>query len=443
MKLKLSLLLYLCPFFWASAQDPILKIGDQVPDVSIANVTGLQIGGKDVTAFRLSQLKGKLLIIDFWATWCAPCRAMVPVMDSLRQQFGDRVQFLPVTHQSAATVAPVLAALQREKPFRLPGVTGDQALARLFPHRALPHYVWIDAGGTLRAVTEEKAVNAANIRAMLSGKAAPMQQKSDPAVSYDKTRPLLTGGNGGSSTPMLYHSILTRYIPGLAPGMDISPADSSGGQRFTLRNIPFTWILRLAYANDNRWFSDARIRLQCADSAKMTTRLSGQEFTNWLENGNGWCYELQVPAALVPDAYTLMQQDLHRLFPGYTVAVERRLTRCLALVRTTDADLLRSKGGQSSADIQPFYCSLRNSTLAQLIKRLEVQYMQNSPLPVIDATGYTGRVDLDLHAALYKVEELNRELARYGLRFEERLASTELLVVRDAAPSLNPKNLKQ
>ena len=93
-------------------------------------------------------------------------------------------------------------------------------------------------------------------------------------------------------------------------------------------------------------------------------------------------------------------------------------------------------------NIQPFYCTLRNSTLSQLIKRLEVQYMQNSALPIIDATGYTGRVDLDVHAALYKVDELNRELVRYGLRFEERMAETELLVVRDAPLVINLKNLK-
>ena len=441
MKLKLSLLFLLCPFFWGFGQELSVKIGDVVPDVLVTKVSGLRLGGKAVDAFRWSDLRGRLVIIDFWATWCAPCRAMVPVMDSLQRVFGDRVLFLPVTHQDLAVVAPVLAALQRERPFRLPGVTGDVVLAGLFPHRALPHYVWIDGSGRLVAVTEEREVNAGNIGAVLSGKALSVRQKVDAAVFYDKSLPLLAGGNGGSA-PLLYHSVLTRYVPGLKPGMDISPADSSGGMRFTLRNIPFTWVLRLAYADDNRWFSDARIRLLCADSAKMTTRLSGQAFTDWLAGGNGWCYELQVPGALVGDAYGMMQEDLRRLFPGYRVTVERVVTRCLALVRVDSLDRLRSRGGAVVVDIQPFYCTLRNTTLSQLIKRLEVQYLQNSALPIIDATGYTGRVDLEVHAALYKVEELNRELARYGLRFEERMAETELLVVRDAPLAVNLKNLK-
>ena len=431
MKLKLSLLLLLCPFFWAFGQELSVKIGDVVPDVLVTKVSGLQIGGKTVSAFRLSDLRGRLVIIDFWATWCAPCRAMVPAMESLQRVYNGRVQFLPVAYQPAPVVAPVLAQMQEIHPFRLPAVTGDTLLSRLFPHQSLPHYVWIDSAGTVRAITEEKQITGPNIEKMLAGARIRLPEKRDSVTAYDRGHPLLFDGNGGSSKAAVYHSLLTGYLAGVSPGMDLSPIDSTGA-RFTLRNLSFLWLCRLAYSDNNRWFTNARIRLRSRDSLKMNTRLAGMAFKQWLQDGNGWCYELIVPPALREAGFRIIQEDLRRLFPQYRIGVEHTTTRCLALVRTSARDKLRTAGGPPQVAIEPFNCRLQNSTLSQLMKRLEVQYLQNSVLPVVDRTGYTGRVDLLLHARLYNVAEMNRELAKYDLAFKTMDTAVDLLVVRDA-----------
>ncbi|MDP9078836.1 MAG: TlpA family protein disulfide reductase [Bacteroidota bacterium] len=431
MRLKTLVLLLLCPIFRALAQQAPIKIGDKVPDVTITHVSGLQIRGKSVSSFHMAQLRGKLIILDFWATWCAPCRAMVPRMDSLQRTYNGRVQFLPVAYQPAGVVAPVLAEMQEIHPFQLPGVTGDTLLSRLFPHQSLPHYVWIDGTGTVRAITEEKQVTALNIEKMLAGSTVPLQEKRDSVTAYNRNHPLLFDGNGGSSKAAVYHSLLTGYLAGLSPGMDLSPMDSTGA-RFTLRNLSFLWLCRLAYSDHNRWFTDARIRFLSKDSLGMNTHLTGMAFKQWLQDGNGWCYELIVPPALKDAGFDMIKEDLRRLFPQYTIGVEHVTTRCLALVRTSGVDKLKSAGGPTEVDIEPFNCRLQNSTLSQLMKRLEVQYLQNSPIPVVDHTGYTGRVDLLLHARLYNVEEMNRALARYDLEFKAMDTGTDLLVVRDA-----------
>jgi thiol-disulfide isomerase/thioredoxin len=44
----------------------------------------------DGTAFKLADLKGKVLVIDLWATWCGPCRSSTPELVNLQKEFGPR-----------------------------------------------------------------------------------------------------------------------------------------------------------------------------------------------------------------------------------------------------------------------------------------------------------------------------------------------------------------
>jgi thiol-disulfide isomerase/thioredoxin len=444
MKRFFGFLAMLCLFLRVNAQENIsdrgVQTGQLVPDVIVTGVSGLTIKGKPVSSFRFSELRGKMVILDFWATWCAPCRKMAPVLDSLQRIFSDQVVFLQVAYESSKVIAPVLAAMQRVKPFQLPGVTGDVVLNKLFPHRSLPHFVWIDASGIVRAITEEKEVTGANIKRMLDADAGGpgLAVKRDLVIPYDKDQPLFIGGNGAQGSSLRYHSVLSAYVPGLPSGMDIFPPDSTGGIRANIRNVPLTWLFLMAYSDNNRWFQGPTMRLLTRDSLNLRTRLSGQAFQSWLAGGNGWCYELLVPKGLAGQSFALMQQDVSRLFPQYRLGVEKTLTRCLVLERTSAVDKLHSSGGNASVNVGPYGARLHNTSLAQLIKRLQVQYLSGSPLPVVDGTGYQAAVDLTLEAPLDNVAAMNRELARYDLRFVEKDAAVDLLVVRDNDHLLTP-----
>jgi hypothetical protein len=379
--------------------------------------------------------RGKLLVIDFWADWCAPCRSLLPELDSLQARFGGRVQFLPVSDEGWDKLGPVVSALGRGRRWRLPFVVRDSVLGRLFPHHALPHEVWVGPDGKVLAVTESSAVTAANVERVLAGAAPLAEEKADLVVPYAVSQPLLLGGNGdgGSGVSALrYHALLSAYLPGLDGGVNISDADSVRGQKFNARNVPLLWLYRLAFSHGRDWFPDARVRLLTRDSGVFNSALSGQAYFRWLAAGHGWCYELLVPPALAPGAFGLMQADLGRLFPAYAAVVETRRVRSLALVRTDSVDRLRSAGGGLRVEVGPYGCELRNANLEQLMLRLGGQYLQHSVLPLVDATGYTGKVDLSLHASLGDVAALNAELLRYGLQLREQDSEVRLLVIRDA-----------
>jgi len=64
-------------FFTAQAA---LKVGDRFPDLN-----GFKLEGKLPDA-----LKGKIVIVDFWASWCQPCKESFPAMNDLQKQYGDQ-----------------------------------------------------------------------------------------------------------------------------------------------------------------------------------------------------------------------------------------------------------------------------------------------------------------------------------------------------------------
>jgi thiol-disulfide isomerase/thioredoxin len=57
-----------------------------VPDFTLKDLSGNTVA--------LSQLKGKPVFLDFWATWCGPCRMSMPLVQKLHEDFGDRLQIL-------------------------------------------------------------------------------------------------------------------------------------------------------------------------------------------------------------------------------------------------------------------------------------------------------------------------------------------------------------
>lgn len=102
-------------------------------------------------AFQLSSQRGKVVFINFWATWCLPCRAEMPMMERLwRRHRARSFVLLAVSTDSAPSAVPPFIAQQG---FTFP-VTLDagQELARAYGLRGLPMSVIVDPIGNVAAL---------------------------------------------------------------------------------------------------------------------------------------------------------------------------------------------------------------------------------------------------------------------------------------------------
>ena len=100
---------------------------------------------------RLADYRGKVVFLNFWATWCPPCREEMPAMERLYQRYRDRgLVVLAVSVDSDATAIPPFVTQHK---FTFPiGQDPKMALADRYGVRALPSSFLVDKRGNLAAL---------------------------------------------------------------------------------------------------------------------------------------------------------------------------------------------------------------------------------------------------------------------------------------------------
>lgn len=103
-----------------------------------------QMGGGKIT---LSELKGKVVLVDFWATWCGPCRVVIPYLVDMYNTYKD--QGLMVLGVSLDQDRSVLDKFVKDQPIPYPILYGNEQVARAYEVQGIPTLVIFDKKGKI------------------------------------------------------------------------------------------------------------------------------------------------------------------------------------------------------------------------------------------------------------------------------------------------------
>jgi len=139
--------------FIIGSPEPGLGIGDLAPELEYTDAAGATVALMDLDGkpVRLADLRGKVVWINFWASWCPPCQFETPALRTMDQRYRDRGLAI-VGIQVQQTVE---AGREYADRYHLEYTIGADVTGRIFhAYRvfALPTQFFIDTEGRLRAI---------------------------------------------------------------------------------------------------------------------------------------------------------------------------------------------------------------------------------------------------------------------------------------------------
>jgi thiol-disulfide isomerase/thioredoxin len=128
---------------------------DQPPDAVAAGrmVLDAKLLGVDDKVMPFEQWRGKILVVNFWATWCGPCREEIPGFIDFQRQYGGKgVQFVGVAIDQKERVVPYAKEMGINYPLVVGGME-TMEFARQLGNRltVLPYTLVIDRTGKVQA----------------------------------------------------------------------------------------------------------------------------------------------------------------------------------------------------------------------------------------------------------------------------------------------------
>jgi thiol-disulfide isomerase/thioredoxin len=145
-----------------------IEVGKAAPPLSFSRVLQAPTDVAD-----LAKLRGKVVVLEFWATWCPPCVDNIPHLNQLSAKLPkDKVQFIAVNRELAEVQARFL---ERQPMNAWIGIDDGQTTKR-YQARRIPEMVIIDKQGLIVSISHPAAVQVENIENILAGHPSGIRQ---------------------------------------------------------------------------------------------------------------------------------------------------------------------------------------------------------------------------------------------------------------------------
>ncbi|WP_431213812.1 TlpA family protein disulfide reductase [Puia sp. P3] len=369
-------------------------------------------------------------------------------MDSLQRLYGDKIAIIPIDGLDRGDNATRAEAFFRKNKFIIPTVVEDTVLKTIFPHKSVPHEVWISPDGRILATTGHDEVTRENIDDALAGRLLTVKIKRDD-LTFDLHKPLFVSGNGGKCDSFLYRSLLTREIPSIGSGYRQTPIVRDGKlylRSFQATNLPAISIY-MAVWNEGKaglLVNPTRVLIDARDSV-----YSPWDFrdpgSRWRRVKN-YCYSFDIPVEVSDSIFyrQLMLDDLNRIFNYQGRIIKKRVESIVLRPVNSRGDLLKLKAGNAekvglrySDERGSILDSVVNIPFCDFINYLSRFYY--SACPIYDETGLDStRITMKINIrykkdraceSIINYDEWRTAFRRNGIDLIVEKRDTEVLVL--------------
>lgn len=440
-----------------------------MPDIPLGTALNNHTGK---TTF--SQFRGKLVILDFWDSYCSSCIENFPHMVELQKKFGDRIQIMLVNHEE--TQDEIEQSFSRNPnyknrnnliPSELISIVskqhGDNKLNTLFPPigRVTGYHVWISSNGivVLRGMglinTNEKKIQEA-----LSGKKVSYISDDGAGVAdrMDVIPPFYTFLPTIRRPVVEYSSTVTKFLDEISGWHgtrriiidSLNRTVKSSYLNFSILDLYLEAIESIKFKLEHRENlnqSGATPLLLTADSSILSrytkySSIENQLSEEWYRK-YAYCYEQIVPWTY-SEALRLeyMLEDLNRYFGnlmGIRGQVESKLKPCLLFTVTDAVKKYKSSEGrvskikvnQNGKTMSQYKGMSLHSILSDIISVNKEVLTTDKVLPMIDEMNYKESVDLLVPEKIRSVDQLVEVLKPYGIGVTKSERKISRLVISD------------
>lgn len=371
-----------------------LSIGKIVPDYTFSET--LNNDGKKIA---LHDLRGKIVILEFWATWCSPCISEMKKLDVLQKQYKDVLKVIAVSNENIDRLKKYINLTNSSLT-----IASDTTHRDVFPYKTIPHSILIDKNGIVRAITNPENINQQSIERLLKEDIVDMKIKDDFAVDTS----IIASDTIKAISNSDYRIFVSGYNPKKRSSISIKKNIHGTENGVEINNSS---LLRLYMS----LFDITLNRIIFKDG------LTIGDFP--YENKNLYNFSVEVS-----DQYEQNWTDLSVDFLNSNLKyrIKKSVDSLICFeIKDIDKILKNSTTDNTAFSYGGGVFKAKKTELKYLVKYLE----EFTDVPVIDQTNLEGYFDLDLNWQLEDPKTLHTELKKHGLLLEKSAVKVPVDVI--------------
>lgn len=379
----------------------------QAPKINITN--------KFDDSFSLDMLEDKVLVLEFWATWCAPCLASIPHLNELQKHYVDNknIVFLSMTDEKPNKVEPILKRFDF-KSYVVADTTGTTLSNFAVTH--LPTLFIIDEQGYIKFNGSPQEVTSGLIDSILMKNKLPESlsqqakntEKSATNTDYEKIR-----NSYDKLSKVFFNDSISSYFE-----MFVSPKDNFKKKNSTTSKTSF------------RIF-ETNVDLDLTISKLLGCGLNQVNLPDNLKKTNiNYCFKTS-------DVQNINVDFLDNILNGLNLSIDSiKSTYPELLIKIIDTELLQAATNKSnnpymktSVADNGTILAIHNNKLESLIAELERKFGMKVNICNFDNVALDSTYDITLKSST--IESLNESLAFYGLSIRDVMTNGVTYLIHD------------